>query len=525
MLQGRLRGGKADPGQYAGPPMRRLAETLVRTALLGGWVVLAFFSGGYDDGPRLVMLAVCAAALALALGAGERVLPRSVPARVALAALALLSGWTALSHGWAPLADAADDALERDLLYLAALFAGALVWRCRHAASYVEPLLAGGVVIVIGYALAGRLVPGLVEQHASVSAGGRLEQPLTYWNATGALAGLGLVQTARLAGDRARAAWLRAAASAAAPLLAMGLVLSFSRGALAATVGGLLVLLVLAPTWTQLRAVAICLEAGAVAVFAALAAPSIRTAEPGDAQGALVLLALVAMALIAAATTAYAARAEEDERVRLGRLPLPAYAPALALTACALALLIPVLAGGRDSGRQPVQRSARASELASVQSNRYDYWRVGLEAFADHPLRGVGAGGFQTEWLKHRPYPEGVKQAHSLQVQTLTDLGLVGALLLAVFLGAVGLCARRVQRDDPALASGACAVLVVWLMHATIDWDWEIPALTLAALLPAGVLLAQAQAASPRRRSSAETRGPAAAMLIDASTTTDGSAP
>ena len=64
--------------------------------------------------------------------------------------------------------------------------------------------------MVIGYGLAGRLLPGLIELDRSRSAGGRLEQPITYWNAEGALAALGLVLCARLAGDRTRPPAVRA---------------------------------------------------------------------------------------------------------------------------------------------------------------------------------------------------------------------------------------------------------------------------------------------------------------------------
>ena len=49
----------------------------------------------------------------------------------------------------------------------------------------VEPALAAGTVVVIGYGLSARLLPGLLHFARSVSAQGRLEQPLTYWNAMG----------------------------------------------------------------------------------------------------------------------------------------------------------------------------------------------------------------------------------------------------------------------------------------------------------------------------------------------------
>ena len=55
----------------------------------------------------------------------------------------------------------------------------------------------------------------------------------------GALAAIGLVLCAGVAGDATRPRALRAAAAAAAPLLGAGLALTFSRGALLAAAAGL----------------------------------------------------------------------------------------------------------------------------------------------------------------------------------------------------------------------------------------------------------------------------------------------
>ncbi|MFM7131094.1 MAG: hypothetical protein ACKO0V_17240, partial [bacterium] len=65
----------------------------------------------------------------------------------------------------------------------------------------VEPALCAGILVVIAYALAGRFFPGFVVEAASRTAAGRLEQPLTYWNAMGALAAVGLVIALRVAGQ------------------------------------------------------------------------------------------------------------------------------------------------------------------------------------------------------------------------------------------------------------------------------------------------------------------------------------
>ena len=51
------------------------------------------------------------------------------------------------------------------------------------------------------------------------------------------------------------------------------------------------------------------------------------------------------------------------------------------------------------------------------------------------------------------------------------------------------------HRYDPGLAAGPIAGLTLWALHAAIDWDWEMPALTLAAVVLAGMLVSRSQPA------------------------------
>jgi O-antigen ligase len=136
-----------------------------------------------------------------------------------------------------------------------------------------------------------------------------------------------------------------------------------------------------------------------------------------------------------------------------------------------------------------------SARLGSVGSNRYEYWKVALKVAADHPIAGVGTSGFAVEWLKRRNIDDAVHDAHSLELETLAELGLVGFALLCALLISVALAARRVHRYDPGLAAGPIAGLTLWALHAAIDWDWEMPALTLAAVVLAGMLVSRSQPA------------------------------
>ena len=118
-----------------------------------------------------------------------------------------------------------------------------------------------------------------------------------------------------------------------------------------------------------------------------------------------------------------------------------------------------------------------------MQSNRSAYWKVAAEVFADHPLHGIGSGSFRVEWLQRRPFAESVRDAHSLYLETAAELGLVGILALATFLAGSVLAARHGN-------VAAVAPLVAFGLHAGIDWDWEMPALSLIAILLVARLVA-----------------------------------
>jgi hypothetical protein len=468
---------------------------VLRAAILAGPSALAFASGGYFDHARLVALIVAWVLAGAAVALSDAPLPRSRAGLAALGALAGYAGWIALSTTWAPLGGPAGDDMERAILYVGAFVAVAAAFRPRSAARAVEPVLALGAFVVTGYGLAGRLLPGIVHQQATASSAGRLDQPLTYWNASGALAALGLVLCARIAGDNDRRGELRCAATAAAVPLAAGVYLSFSRGALAALAAGVIVLLVAAPSWIQLRAAATCLEAGALGAAACAAFGGVRdlagSMHTRELQGAAVFVALLALMALAAAFAVWAQRAERAGTTRLGRLPLPSWAPLAAACLVVAIVVVPVAVAKGTSTATP-QFGETSARFGSVGSNRYEYWKVALKVAADHPLAGVGASGFAVEWLQRRDISDAAHDAHSLELETLAELGLAGFALLCALFVSVALAARSVHARDPGLAAGPIAGLTLWALHAAIDWDWEMPALTLIAVVLAGMLVARA---------------------------------
>src|SRR4051794_1686184 len=395
--------------------MRRVVPAVAAAFLLLGPTAVAFFSGGYFTEPRLVAALVAwLLVLALAL-AGPAPLPRSAAGWIAVAGLAGMTAWTAISLAWAPQGGPAIGNVQRLALYLAALLVGIGALRHARALRAVEPALAAGATIVVGYGLAGRLLPGLLHFHVSASAGGRLEQPITYWNGEGALAAVGLVLTARIAGDRSRPRWMRATAAACGVWLATGVYLSYSRGAIAVSVVGLLVLLALAPSRLQLRASLVTLVLGiaAAACSAAFAGVASLGGSHHERDGAIVLAALIVLAGLAALLAALAPSAPEETRPGWARAVRPAAAAVVAVVAAGL-----VVGGLREkASAADLSRTTGAGRLTNVNSNRYDYWRVALIGFRDHPLQGVGAAGFRVLWLEQRKVDESVRDTHSIEFE------------------------------------------------------------------------------------------------------------
>lgn len=478
--------------------VRRAITVLAVVALIAGPTALAFATGGYLDLARLAAGIVAWALVGVAAFVSPQALPRGRGGRIALCGLVLLTAWTGVSIAWTPRQAVALDALQRDLLYVAALAAAAALLRTPAVRRAVEPGIALGTLVVVTYGLLDRLLPGIFTFARSGLAFGRLEQPLTYWNGMGALAGIGALLCARLAGDPTRPRWMRVAAAAGGVPLAAGVWLSLSRGALAALGVAVIALAAVTLTRAQLRAIAVAVVAGVPAALAAGAFRGVRALEgplaTREKEGLAALAILLVLAAVAAGATWLLTRAERSGRLSPARLALPRWSP-VALAIAVVLVTAGVVAIGANQRGHAAASGAKAERLASFESNRYAYWKVALKhGFEPDPLKGSGAGGFSVLWLQYRgDVEERADFTHSLPVEALTELGLVGFALLLMFLGGIGLAAARALRADAAAAAGPFAAVILWAAHSALDFDWEIPALTLPALALAGMLIAQSE--------------------------------
>ncbi len=185
---------------------------------------------------------------------------------------------------------------------------------------------------------------------------------------------------------------------------------------------------------------------------------------------------------------------------------------ALAVTAVAVLALagiasLALLTRGSESA--PHATSLRADLFTLVGNDRGHYWAAALESISDHPFLGSGAGTFSRMWLRYRHEDLGVLDAHNLYLEALSELGPIGLALLIGTL-AIPFAAAVASRNVP-LVAPAAAAYAAFLVHAGVDWDWEMPVVTLSAVLVGGYLVVSA---SSRHRALAARERVAAVVLM-----------
>jgi hypothetical protein len=487
------------------PAARR---ALLALAGLGCGASPAFF--GYFDLSAWGPIGLGLVAVAIALLLAKQAVPTGIAA-VAVLGLLALAAWCLLSMGWAESGDRALTEGDRWMLYGLYLLVLVLLVAERRDA---EVLLATTVVGILGigaYDLA-RMLSG---DGRGLFIGSRLLEPLGYVNGLGGYFLLGFWPLLAVA-ERARRPLVAGAAAGAGAVLASLVLMTDSRGTAFAFVASAIALLVLLPgrnrrAWAILAVLAGLLLAWGPLTDVTRAMPGGISAQPAatiqrGAEWSLLIGAGVA-AFWGLATRALASLADRSESAAKR---LPRISAAL-LAAVALAAVLSVAVAVDDPlGKVSNQYEAftklepvkGASRFTSGGGNRYDYWRIAWDQFTDHPLDGVGAGNFDRTYFLQRRTDEDVRQAHSIELQTLGDTGLLGAAFLLAFLGAVFLgawrCAAAARRREvgAGIVAATTGMFVVWLAQTSVDWLHLIPGVTGIALGAAAILLRSPPAAA-----------------------------
>jgi hypothetical protein len=440
----------------------------------------------------------------------------------ALAWLGLVA-WIALSTVWSRNLPQTVLEIERTLVYVGGVWAVVVLGRSGSARRLLGGLLVAISVIAL-FSLATRLFPGQLRVYDRTAVY-RLAQPIGYWNGLAVFTAMGAILALGFAA-RGRLLVVRVMSAAVLVFLLPTFYFTFGRGGwIALGVGTAVVVLVDSRRLQLVATLLVLTPACAVAIWLATDSPGLtrsgataaRAAHDGH-RLALWLLLLAALSGTAAAVVCLLER----------RLVVPARARRIfgvALVLGFVMLLVGVFL--RYGGPHTLAREGYSAfkappphvvdlnrRLLSFSGNgRYELWRLAWENARRHPWLGSGAGTYERYFLKHQPAKVGrVRDAHGLYIETLAELGPVGLALLVGALAVPLVVAVRVRRDP--IVPAAAGAYGTFLVHALVDWDWEIPAVTLTALMCGGAILLTGRRDGGTRPLSLPVRGVAVAATV-----------
>ncbi len=492
----------------------RTAPSLALLLLPGALTAyLGFNAGGFfAGGTAAVAVLICLVLVLRATLADHPIAGYAPLGALAAALLSVFALWTLLSGTWSGAPARALIEFDRAILYVLTLVLFVSIPRSTRRLQIMLWGFAAAAVGVCVVGLASRVLPDLVSAAPNI-ANERLSYPVTYWNALGMLATLGMLACFHVAAAERESRPARTLGAAAVPLLAVTLFFTFSRGAIAVGAIGLVVYVVLARPRGLLSAVLAVVPPSVVAVVVAYGADMLATKDP-TAPSAAVQGDRVALVTAIAITVAGLLRfglIPLDHRLSRVRVAAGRRRVVLAVLTASVVLVVAGTSLAIDAPGQLKRQyerfvegqivktgNARSRLTDTANNGRIDHWRVALDASRSDRLKGGGAGTYELAWARQRPFQFIVLDGHSLYLETLAELGIVGlGLLGGALLVLLGGLASRIRGPDRALYAAIFAMALAWLVRAGIDWDWEMPVITLWLFALGGAALARPLDARP----------------------------
>jgi SAM-dependent methyltransferase len=492
--------------------MTRAPQLLVGAGVAAVLFLIAVDGGSYSLESRNSLALVIWWAILLRVGLPD-LMEREPVSRAGLATagfLVVVAVWTLLSLLWAESSEKAFNEFNRVTLYLGVFLFAVLFASRRSARTWIVGLAVASSAIGL-LALVSRLHPDPFPTSPLPFIGAdeaRLNYPLYYWNGLAVFVALGLPLLLFFAASR-RVAWpLRGAALAVMPALAAVLYLTSSRGGTAVAVLGLAVFVLLTRR-ALVAALALALAAAASAILLKLLTdrPALvdrPTSAAAESEAASFAPLLVGVCLLAGVVYAVGCRFA-PELPRVGPWPRRVATGLVIATAVA-----GVVAASPDERLEEFKNPPAAGE-ETVQSHlisasgrgRWQWWVGALDMWREEPVRGLGAGAYESWWSEHGTIAGFVRDAHSLYLETLAELGAVGFLLLVAALATPFIAAFRRffgPNADRSMLAALIASLTAFAVEAGIDWMWEMTAVSVFAFVCAGLLVRVAGPAAPVRR-------------------------
>jgi hypothetical protein len=465
-------------------------------------ILWAAHDGGYDEDTwywgALILLALLAMVVGGLFGPLRRL---GTATKVALGAFSLYVVWSYASIAWAAYRGDALTGSNKALLYLMIFALGAVSrWTPRRAlwmtTAYTVAVGAVGALILIRMALG---------QHAAaLFTEGRLISPTGYLNANAALFMTTALLAIALAVRRELPLVLRGVLLAIACEGVQLALLAESRGWLFTLPLVLLVGVIVVRDRLRIAVAAVVPVIGALVPLhrllhvyevTSVAHPTDAAFEHAAKTAGATSLVCCLVVLIAGT---FVLVAEDRFKPREVRRSVVVGA---GIVAAVLALAVAAAGAVAATHGHPVRffneqwhgfthpsttNAAQVSHFASTGSEREDAWRVALKAFAAHPIGGLGQDNFSDYYTVHGRTGIELAWVHSWELRLLAHTGIVGFLALIVFLAAAVTATLRRRAPKGSLrgvmAGIALLPLIVWLIHGSVDWFWEMPALSAPAL-------------------------------------------
>jgi hypothetical protein len=478
--------------------------------LLSGLLVILYYSfsaGGYFVVKRgygeLFILYLVVLGLLFGVSAGGRM------PRLGYLELAFFGGytlWILLSITWSYAPARSLDEFIRAILYLAGYGLFYLYLARRQWLEWLGHVFIIIVIIVALDAIFGKI--GIID-HPDPFGTNRLSYPITYWNTLGLMMIMVFPLVLRVLAERATNLLLRCIYGPALVLFLAALFFTFSRAGV--LVLALVFVLYLVTAVNRLRAV---LQAGIglfwtgiiVAVCYRFLPTMVKLIpNPDSGEGHRLGWWILIVVLLAAASQF--ALWFMEKGINVSREMARKFGYGLVAATLVLFMAGSVVFFARHDGPVNWVRSQlntisepeavveeSQQRLLNLQSERYKEYAVSLSVFADHPLNGTGSGTWSIQWYRERPREIQVKDGHSWLFETMAELGIVGTILLLGFIGlfvARGIIdLRKLGRSRYREIYGAFFVsCIAFILHAFIDWDWEMAVITLSFFFFAGGLL------------------------------------
>jgi len=499
---------------------------LPAAGLIALWIWLAFSSGGYAPAnwlPASLALGLFALVASLA-GAFPR-----LPGQLSLALLAIMAVytfWVGLSALWAASTTRVWLETGRTLSYLL-LFALALIYftdvAARRSLRYLIMAAALGIAVTCIAKL------WVSEDISPMFISDRFSYPLTATNQAGTLLLITFWPLVWLASSSNERSPVRGLALGVATALLGLAVMTQSRGAVWSLGLSGLLMFIIAPT--RLRLLLYLIVPALLMVYEFPTLNRYWTEGAEAVSGSAAARTLLVAAIIAGFAGMIVALLERWVRVSLR---MKAVFGAVVIAGAIAGLTFWAVTATSDVGGptkwasqvwrqfasdEPSQTPAEPSSRFSLVSStgRVQIWKIAIEEFKSSPLLGVGADNFVFEHDRLRTSADRQsQQAHSIELQVFGETGIVGGVIFSggVLLALGGWlwprcaagwrearntwlrrkdgkgpsarwCNPRWGNDsraygwDMALLAGAA----YWLIHASVDWIWQMPGVTIPAFL------------------------------------------